>query len=237
MQKQIILDELNELLNIPQAERIIHHKIKELKVYLRDEISLYQELKEDFRKATYGNMQVCHQVEVEPENSPPRKTFRFELDREESGGWNIVEIEPSLPAGLGMADIIPPLIVNYMTSFETHPTRIETVHRFTHPQLHGRVYRLRFAKYSDYHLLGTITEIENQAQGEGAVPGSETDDETGNILNINDYYKNNTLELNYKQLMYYMEKYHSFREHIFSEFFMKWKPLLDRDLLEPQHSS
>ena len=235
MQKQTILDELSELLNIPQVERIIHHKIKELKIFLRDEISLYQELKKDFQKAAYGDMQVCDQVE--PENRHIRKTFRFELDREEGGAWNIAEIEPTPPAGFAMADIIPPLIVNYMTSFKTHPTRIETAHRFTHPQLQGRVFHLRFAKYSDYHLLGTITEIETRAQGEGAVSEAETGEEPGNVLHINDYYKKDTIELNYKQLMYYMEKYHSFREHIFAEFFMKWKPLLDKDLLELQQSS
>lgn len=235
MQKQTILDELSELLNIPQVERIIHHKVEELKIFFRDEISLYQELKKDFQKAAYGDMQVCDQVE--PENRHPRKTFRFELDREEGGGWDVVEIEPSVPAGFAMADIIPPLIVDYMTSFKTHPTRIETVHRFTHPHLQGRVFHLRFAKYSNYHLLGTITEIETQVQGEGDVSGSETGEEPSNILHINDYYKKDTIELNYKQLMYYMEKYHSFREHIFGEFFMKWKPLLDKNLLELPQSS
>jgi hypothetical protein len=233
MQKQKILDELNELMNIPQFERIIHHKIKELKIYLRDEISLYQELKEDFQKAAYGDMQVCD--EMEPKKRHPRETYRFELDKQEGGGWNIVEIEPSPPADFTMDDIIPPLIVDYMTSFKTHPTRIETAHRFTHPQLADRVFHLRFAKYSNYHLLGTITEIETQAQG--IVSESETSEGPGNVLHINDYYKKDTLELNYKELMYYMEKYLPFREHIFAEFFMKWKPLLDKGLLELQQSS
>jgi hypothetical protein len=85
---------------------------------------------------------------------------------------------------------------------------------------------LRFAKYSDHHVLGTITEI--RTKKESPHPTAETN----NIVDINDFYKEDTVELNYKELMYYMEKFPAFKEHVFSEFFMRWKPLIDEKLLK-----
>ena len=37
---------------------------------------------------------------------------------------------------------------------------------------------------------------------------------------------------NYKELIFYMEKFPKFKAHIFSEFFMKWKPLIDNQMIE-----
>jgi hypothetical protein len=100
--------------------------------------------------------------------------------------------------------------------------------------LKGRIFNLRFTRYSDYHLLGAITEIQSQVSD--APVDSAMGKELDNLVDINDYYKNDNAELNYKELMYYMEKYPAFREHIFSEFFMKWKPLIDGKLLKLDYS-
>ena len=76
MGKQEILDELTELLNIPQIERIIFHKVEELKLYLKDEVNLYKSLKSDFKRSAYGDMRIC-------EDPGERKvqTYHFELNR------------------------------------------------------------------------------------------------------------------------------------------------------------
>jgi hypothetical protein len=221
MEKQKIIDELTELLNIPQFERIIYHKIEELKTYFRDEISLYTNLKKDFQKAAYGNMQI-----FENEEHIRSQTYRFELDRNEDNLWIPTEIEPPPPSMSEISNIIPPEIIEYITNFKSNPTKIETINNFTLPTLRGKMYNLRFAKYSDHHALGTITEIrtKKETQHQGA--------EADNLVDINDYYKEDTVELNYKELMYYMEKFPAFKEHVFSEFFMRWKPLIDEKLLK-----
>jgi len=221
MEKQKIIDELTELLNIPQFERIIYHKVEELKTYLRDEVSLYKNLKKDFQKAAYGNMRV-----FENEEQIRSQTYRFELDKNEDNQWVSTEIEPSPPSRSDINDIIPPGIVEYITGFKSNPTKIETVNNFTLPALRGRMYNLRFAKYSDNHALGTITEIQQKKES------SPLSAELDNLMDINDYYKEDTVELNYKELMYYMEKFPAFKEHVFSEFFMRWKPLIDEKLLK-----
>ncbi|MDQ1350269.1 MAG: hypothetical protein QG657_570 [Acidobacteriota bacterium] len=228
MEKQQLLEELGELLNIPQIERIIAHKLEEVKDVYKDEIDLYLSLRNDFRKTAYGNMYVWGKTEKEISHTFP--TYRFELDKEKDNTWKITDIEPSLPPGYHLRDIFPPLIIEYMTSFEIHPTRIETAAHFTHPKLKGRTFNLRFTRYSEYHLLGTITEI--QTQEEETPSAAPLERELDNLVDINDYYKNDNAEMNYKELMYYMEKYPAFREHVFSEFFMKWKPLIDGKLLK-----
>jgi len=228
MEKQKLLQELGELLNIPQIERIIAHKLEEVKNFYKDEIDLYLDIRNNFRKKAYGNMYVCEGMEAEAQQT--FQTYRFELDKDTDNTWKITDIEPSLPAGHYIHEIIPPLLINYMTSFEIHPTRIETAAHFTHPKLRGRTFNLRFTRYSDYHLLGAVTEIQTQVND--APSASTMESELDNLVDINDYYKNDKAEMNYKELMYYMEKYPAFREHIFSEFFMKWKPLIDGKLLK-----
>lgn len=232
MEKQKLLEELGELLNIPQIERIIAHKLEEVKNVYEDEIDLYLNLRNDFRKTAYGNMYVFDEMEKETLHTFP--TYRFELDKDKDNTWKITDIEPSLPPGYHLHDIFPPLIIEYMTSFEIHPTRIETAAHFTHPKLKGRTFNLRFTRYSDYHLLGAITEIQTQVDDTSSAATGEQ--ELDNLVDINDCYKNDNAEMNYKELIYYMEKYPAFREHIFSEFFMKWKPLIDGKLLRLDYS-
>lgn len=222
MEKQKLMDELDELLNIPQFERIIYHKVEELKSFLRDEVSLYRSLKKDFRKAAYGEMQLW---EGSDQKRIQTQTYRFQLDKDAENRWVPTDIEPHLPPGFDVYDIIPMEIINYISGFKANPTKIEAVNQLTLPQLKGRVFNLRFAIYSDSHALGTISELKKPR--ESKVPGDEGD----NLLDINDYYKNDALELNYKELMYYMEKFPAFKEHVFSEFFMRWKPLIDVQLL------
>jgi hypothetical protein len=222
MEKQKLMDELDELLNIPQFERIIYHKVEELKTFLRDEISLYQSLKKDFRKAAYGDMQVWDGGEH------PRiqtQTYRFQLDRDDENRWVPTDIEPHLPPGYDVYDIIPMEIIDHISGFKPNPTKIETVNQLVLPQLKGRAFNLRFAVYSDFHAMGTITEIKKPRER------TVSDEEGDNLVDISDYYKKDALELNYKELMYYMEKFPAFKEHVFSEFFMRWKPLIDVQLL------
>jgi hypothetical protein len=221
MGKKEMLEELDDLLSIPQIDRIIYHKIEELKTYFKDEVTLYMNLKEGFRKTAYGNMQIYE--ETEPKKN---QTYQLQLDRNEDDEWEITDIDPSPGYGINPNEIVPPMLISYMTSFKANPTKIEIVSNFTHPNLRGRVFHLRFAKYSDRHLLGTVTEV--QAETEET---SRSDSETAKIVEINDYYKGDASEFNYRELMYYMEKFPALKEHIFSEFFMRWKPLIDQNIL------
>lgn len=220
MEKLRLLKDLSQLLNVPQFERIIFHKVEELKTYLRDEIELYRQLQQDFRKTAYGELKVAE----DPVHLRVM-TYRFQLDRDEQGRWVATDLDPAPPVGSDADDIMPAPVIDYITGFNTHPTRIETVRNLTFPDLEGRSFDLRFAKYSDYHALGTIAEIQ---AGESPAAGGETD----NLLLITDTFRNGGPEMNYKELLYYMEKFPALKEHMFAEFFMCWKPLLDQGLVD-----
>ncbi len=226
MGKKEMLDELDELLNIPQAERILFHKVKELKTLLRDEISLYRDLKDGFRSTAYGKMHIYE--EKEQKKLP---THRFQLDKDEHEKWKITDIDPSPHAGIEAGEIVPPLIVKYMDSFSADATKIETVPDFSHPDLGDRAFLLRFAKYSDRHIMGTIAETQPKKEGPPAEP------EAGKVVDINDYYNKDKTRFNYRELMSYMERFPALRDHIFAEFLMRWKPLIDKNLLKLKQSS
>jgi hypothetical protein len=221
MGKKEMLEELDDLLSIPQIDRIIFHKIEELKSYFEDEVSLYMNLKEGFRKAAYGNMQIYEGVE-----SKKNQTYQFRLDKDENDEWNITDIEPSPRRGIEPNDIVPRVLIDFMTSFKSNPAKIEVLQNFTHPDVKGRGFHLRFAKYSDRHLLGTITEYRIETEETSAEVSK-----AAKIVEINDYYKNESPEFNYRELKYYMENFPEFKDHILSEFFLRWKPLIDQNIL------
>ncbi|UCH92730.1 MAG: hypothetical protein JSV88_20875 [Candidatus Aminicenantes bacterium] len=228
MAKQELLDELNELLNVPQFERIIFHKVEELKLYFKDEIERYRRLREKFRKSAYGDMQV---LEAHKEIGKKIQAYHFELNRTKNDQWLATSIEPSPPPGYEIYDILPEGIVEYIGSFNTAREKIETRKELTLETLKGRAFDLSFTKYSDWHILGLIRSYK--------IPtGDGTEDEKpDHMTEIYNYNKKETDEGNYKELIYYMQKYPALRRYFFTELHMKMKPLIVGKLVEITASS
>ena len=228
MKKQVILDELNELLNIPQLERIVFHKMEELKLYFQDEIKRYRDLKEYFKKAAYGTMEI---LEANKEMVKKDQTYHFELHCPAGGSWVATAIEPSPPSGYEIYDIIPEKIVEYIGSFVTGPGKIENLEKFSLPTLKEKSFDLTFTKYSEWHALGTIRTckipIGEGTEGEKPTPSPE----------IYYYDKKDTDKGDYQELFYYMQKYPPLRRYFFTEFHMKVKPLILGNLVEITSSS
>jgi hypothetical protein len=239
MNKQKMMGELDEFLNIPQFERIIFHKIEELKDYLKDEIDHYRELKRYFRKLAYGDMQVLSlegdshgdREEYEAENDGAagglagsgfhggnrehererNQTYRFELNRGNEDQWNAAKLEPPPPPGYDIHDIIPEEIIDYITAYETNMGKMETIKGLSLPTVKGIRFDLHFTKYSGYHVLGTI-----KAHHEEKEDREE----------IYIYTWKEPEESDYKELIYYMRKYPPLRMYFFTELHMKMKPLI-----------
>ena len=227
-EKQEKLDELNELLNIPQLERILFHKVEELKLYFKDEIERYRRLKEEFRRSAYGGMHVLGDQKGKSKN---RQTYHFELNLAKNGRWIASTIEPSPPSGCEIYDIIPEEIVQYIGSAITAPNKIEIRKELSLPILKGKAFDLRFLKYTDRHVLGTIRGYKIPAEN-----GAD-EDKTNHMSEIYNYDKKETDEGNYKELFYYMQKYPALRRYFFTELHMKMKPLIMGNLVEITASS
>ena len=227
-EKQEKLDELNELLNIPQLERILFHKVEELKLYFKDEIQRYRGLKEEFKRSAYGDL---HVLGGQRGKSKKVQAYHFELNRTKDGQWIATSIEPSPPSGCEIYDIIPEEIVQYIGSSNTGPDKIEVKKDFSLASLKGKAFDLRFLKFSDRHVLGTLKAYEippaNGAEGE----------KTNHMTEIYNYDKKETAKGNYKELFYYMQKYPELRRYFFTELHMKMKPLIMGNLVEITSSS
>ncbi|NIM18021.1 MAG: hypothetical protein GTO45_39000 [Candidatus Aminicenantes bacterium] len=240
MSKQEILGELEELLNIPQFERIIFHKIEELKLYLKDEIEHYRKLKGYFRKLAYGDMEVLSNEEDEKEKSVGRngsidgdkrgQTYHFELSQEKDNQWNVARLEPSPPPGYDIYDIIPEEVIEYIVSLDTTTGEIETITDLSLPSVGGIRFDLHFTKYSLHHVLGTIKthQIEETEVLDGSAVVMEK---------IYNYTKKEPEESDYKELLYYMRKYPPLRMYFFTEFHMKMKPLINGKMVDITASS
>jgi hypothetical protein len=159
MLKKEILHELEELLDIPQFERIIFHKVEELKSYFEDEIDYYMDLRESFRKKAYGKMRVLGSAaEIEEDNREEtnRDTYFFELRKGKDCRWSASNIEPPAPPGYSIDDIIPDEIVQHIVSLNPSPRKIETITNLSPQKAEGIKYNLEFIKYSNFHILGSL---------------------------------------------------------------------------------
>ena len=229
--KQEMLEEIGDLLSIPQLERIIFHKIAELKFLFKDEVDRYKELKESFKRAAYGEIQVVEPVEAGAETERKTQTYHFEIDIDSNNEWTATSLEPSPPPGYEIHDIIPDEIVKYIVSFKTAPGKIETQKEISFPAIEGKVFDLSFVKYSDRHILGTIN-----ASHAPSKDGKE-DKPLDDLTDIYYYNQAKDDEGNFKDLIYYMQKYPSVKHYFLTELNMKMKPLILGKLIDITSSS
>jgi hypothetical protein len=219
MEARIDIEELTELLNIPEFERILYHKVEELKCVMADRISFYRNLKLKFRKTAYSTIQIY-------ENGAPLKspTYRFELDRREDGSWIPSIVEPYLPYQNDVERIIPGSVINCLVHCKTDPQKIYHLtvkDGCSKGSAADQTYRIEFSKYSDRHVMGTI----RQDKG-GEVEKTSCRKKSG-IIDTNDQFEQIPDEVKYNELFYYMQKYSHLRYHIFSLFYMRLKADLD----------
>jgi hypothetical protein len=233
--KQKILDELDELLDIPQIERIIFHKVEELKLYLADEIAHFREIKRYFKKLAYGEMKVLNGEDAlkageHERKHKPEQTYYFALHKGPDEHWNAVRLGPSPPAGYDISDIVPEGIAEYIGAFETTTGKLETVTDVSLPSIKGMRFDLHFTRYSPNHVLGTIKRCPLEEN-----IGDDADDVF--IEGIYNYNKKDSQKNDYKELLYYMQKYPPLRMYFFTELHMKMKPLIKGKLVDITASS
>jgi hypothetical protein len=217
MDDRININELMELLNIPDFERIIYHKVEELKYAFQEEISLYKNLKDHFKKTDNGNLLLYENL------SPQRKlTYRFELHKTDNDEWTPVKIDPN-PPHTPIYDIIPQSIIDHISNFKTDPLRIYKYQSEITESENNHSFQVEFTKLSDEHIVGTIRESDPNEEN---APKDNKKKET-NVIYINDSFRKERDEDNYKELFYYMQKYPEIKDYIFAEFFIKLKPEFD----------
>jgi hypothetical protein len=213
MRKQAIIDELNELMNIPWFERIIYHKLEELKISLREEITMYRKLKSNFKKTHQNHLYI-----FDNEHQKKIPTYRFELNKQENDEWILTKIEPFPNDGTKVDDIVPKSIINHISCVKTDRLRIHHYSGSGIPPKNGKSFDVEFTKYSDFHAFGTVHEKPDELNW------NEKSDQL-NLMESN----NGKIpdEIKYDELFYFMQKYPHVKYYILSYFYMKLRPDLE----------
>ena len=94
------------------------------------------------------------------------------------------------------------------------------------PRLKGRVFDLSFEKQNDYCITGIIREVKKKAVDEISPDNLA---ETIEMFALTSKPKKVDV---IKLLAFYLANFDTFYNHVTSEFFLHWKPLIDGELLE-----
>ncbi len=220
MNKQERINEIIELMNIPEFEKLISIKVEELKIILDRQIKLYNRLRKEFKGADQQQLLLFENRKVDR----TEHTYFFELKRVDDSmsklgyKWILRKIDPE--PGIAVDEIIPMEVIDLLGSRQTNPSKIEFDEFYS--ARFNKKYDIRSIKYNDSRVFGTIRVMIEGKRGEE----SHLENKRGTItLDVSQEKIEN--EKKYTELFRYMEKYPEIRDHIFSYFYMIQKPLVD----------
>lgn len=202
-----LIDEIKDLVEIPEVERIIRHRVEELKYLLSKSIHLYRDIEDSLLELKPpkhpGRMHLCGQI--------------FELTLIGKKTWI-----PSIPYPSSDYDIyglIPQEVIDFIVKYKAQIGMLILLPGITVPGLEERKFDLSFEKINHKRFTGIIHEhggakkiikIEN--------PGGKVDDQ--------EKYRK------IKELNRYLLRSDDYFLHVTSEFQCRWKQLIDSEVLE-----
>jgi hypothetical protein len=216
-----MIEDLNELIDIPDVDTYIFLTIEQAKIKFAEEIQNYRQLKSSFHQVKRSNMMLIE------DKKPTQKSqsYYFELKRIKSKNsklkhqWVVSTIKPKPKQQ--SEEIIPVEFINMIDFHRVDPDKIETYKRFKSRVL-KKSFDIRFTRYSDNHVMGSIREKSKDPPQKN---GSETYDAEGQAFKLKLGQKN--IKEDYMELFRYMEEYPEIKEDIFNRFNMVQKPYVD----------
>lgn len=214
------VERLVELMKIPVCEKALMLEMERLERMVESDIHVYRSLKRDFRLKARDGLRVAP-----AEAGGGAEVYRFELHREGSDLWRLVECEPPLPDGVSPESVAPAEVVRLMASFRTNAEKVRRrTWSFRFPE-GVRTFKVEFTNFSDRHIIGTICRLDGDGEREsrpwrrGEITVIDAEDSPASGKGD---------EFRYNELIYYMEKYPRLKEHVFSDFYFRLKPKLDK---------
>ena len=202
-----LIEETRAILLIPWIGNSLEHKILELKARISSDMDSFQT----------GD-------EAEAEKKPySLEGTRFEITRIQENLWI-----PFLPGNKcdDIYRVIPQVIVDYIVNNVGDRGVINMQKGLKFPRLKGRVFDLSFEKQNDYCITGIIREVKKKAVDEISPDNLA---ETIEMFALTSKPKKVDV---IKLLAFYLANFDTFYNHVTSEFFLHWKPLIDGELLE-----
>jgi hypothetical protein len=207
-----LMEELKDLVEIPEIGRLLFHKVEELKSLLSKNIHLYSDMEESL-------------LEVRPPKNPGKIHSYgqlFELTKIGKKTW--IPSIPYQPEDRDIFAVIPGEIIDFTVKYEVEEGTPVLLPGLTFPGLKQRTFDLSFEKHNPgyitviIHEHGGIKKIIKIKNHTAAVPPEEK-------------YKK------IKQLNRYLIRNDDYFLHVTSEFDCRWKRLIDLKLLNDSSTS
>lgn len=214
MENEKIIQEVLDLLKIPDVGWSLLHKIEELKFILSRNID------------TYRN--AAGMLKPSQESFQTVKGTKFELNRVGENLWIPSLAPPPPPPGKMDAnayDIIPQPLIDYIVHTRTEKGIVVMKPGVELPALKGRVFDLFFEKVNPVFIWGVAAERQLDRSG-FIYPDPRTGKNT-----FQDLRENAEKDEIIKLLLYYLLTCENYYHHVVNEFFCRWKPLIDSQLL------
>ncbi len=223
-----MIEDLHELIDIPDVDTYIFLTIEQAKIKFAEEIRGYRQLKNSFHQVKRGSMVLIEDKKpARISQSKNSRSYYFELKRitpknsKLKHQWVISMIKPK-PAE---ADdrIIPVEFINMIDFHMVDPDKIETYKGFKSRAL-KKQFDIRFTRYSKSHVMGSIRENKKESALESG--DDAYNDERGAFkLNLGQ----KSMKEDYMELFCYMEENPEIKEDIFNRFNMVQKPFVDNN--------
>lgn len=203
-----LIEEIKDLVEIPEIERILHHKVKELKNALSKNIHLYREIEESLLELkppkNPGKMHLCGQL--------------FELTLIGKKTW--IPSIPDQPNDCDIYDIIPREIIDFIVEYGVQTGMPILLPGITFPGLKKRKFDLSFEKINNKRFIGIINEYEHEHEPGEAKKIVKIEKHEGKVDPSEKYKK-------IKEINRWLLKNDEYFNHVTSEFECRWKPLIE----------
>lgn len=210
-----LIEEIKDLVEIPEIERILYHKVKEIKGLLSKNIHLYRDIEESLLELkppkNPGKMHLCGQL--------------FELTLIGKKTW--IPSIPDQPKDCDIYDIIPREIIDFIVKQKVQTGMPILLPGLKFPGLKGRKFDLSFEKINNKRFIGIINEYEHEHEHErGEAKKIVKSEKHEGKVDTGEKYKQ------IKELNHYLIKSDDYFLHVTSDFKCRWKRLIDSEVLE-----
>lgn len=209
-----ILNTVRDILQIPFAGNSLKYKILLIKDDLARNIDFFRDPDD------------CEP----PKKNQSLKGIRFELSRLGPNLW-----VPTIPDDrtCNVNHFVPDVIVNHIIDKDVKEGLIHMESGLRFPGLKERVFNLSYEKHNRFFYSGVIKET-NASNCNVVYPENQADC-FGSLCDYMEMLakgenKANKIDV-IKMLIYHLVDSDSFFKHVASEYFLRWKPLFDQQLL------
>lgn len=228
MNREQKIDELLELLNIPEVETMVFLHFNGIKRECAEQIQCYRELKQGFKETAHGDWRLFINRDVKK-----IKTYNFELHRREEDQWVPVGLDPQPPEGTDIGEIMPPELIRRIGFADVQPETMQFFKKYCKTPSGSRLFQVQFIRQSDEHTLGTLRIGKAPLLAEGPKrdePPQAGTEENLKVLNCDWNYEEHTDEEHLKQLFYDMQKHPEIKKYILEVYFTQVRPWKNRSI-------